>query len=118
MASQRDVRPWGYYEVVDEGDGYRVKAITVLPGERISYQRHRSRAEHWFVVAGRGVVTLDDDDREVSQGSVVDISVGAAHRIGNDGGTNLTFIEIQTGSYFGEDDIERLHDDYDRDLSS
>jgi mannose-6-phosphate isomerase len=111
---RRDDRPWGDYEVVDEGDGYCVKRISVRPGERISYQRHQRRAEHWYVVAGRGVATVDDVEHPVAQGVVVDIPVGAAHRIGNDGDTPLTFIEVQTGSYFGEDDIERLDDDYGR----
>jgi mannose-6-phosphate isomerase len=117
VASQRDVRPWGDYEVVDDGEGYRVKRITVRPGQRISYQRHRSRAEHWFVVAGKGVATIDDVELQVSRGSVVDIPVGTAHRVGNDGEADLTFIEVQTGHYFGEDDIERLDDDYGRDLA-
>jgi len=117
VASERDERPWGNYEVVVSGEGYRVKRISVRPGKRISYQRHRSRAEHWYVVSGRGVATLDDEECRVSQGSVVDIPVGAAHRIANDGESTLTFIEIQTGDYFGEDDIERLDDDYGRGLA-
>jgi mannose-6-phosphate isomerase len=112
--SAPDQRPWGDYQVVDEGDGYQVKRISVRPGHRISYQRHRMRAEHWFVVCGHGVVTVDDTDRPVSRGSTVEIPTGAAHRIGNDGDAVLTFIEVQTGSYLGEDDIERLDDDYDR----
>ncbi len=118
MASQRDERPWGDYEVVDQGRGYLVKRITVRSGQRISYQRHQSRAEHWFVVSGSGVATVDGEERPVSQGSVVDIDVAAAHRIASDVGADLTFIEVQTGEYLGEDDIERLEDDYGRDLSS
>jgi mannose-6-phosphate isomerase len=114
VTGERDERPWGEYEVVDEGDGYLVKRITVRSGKRISYQRHRSRSEHWFVVTGRGVTTIDDEERRVSPGSTVDIAVGAAHRIASDDGSDLTFIEVQTGDYLGEDDIERLHDDYGR----
>lgn len=117
MASERDERPWGDYEVVDHGEGYLVKRITVRRGQRISYQRHRLRAEHWFVVSGRGVATVDDEERPVSQGSVVDVAVGSAHRVASNDGGDLTFIEIQTGDYLGEDDIERLEDDYGRDLA-
>ena len=117
MASERDERPWGDYEVVDEGPGYLVKRITVRSGHRISYQRHESRAEHWFVVSGSGVATIDGEERPVSQGSALDIAVGAAHRIASDDGSTLTFIEVQTGDYLGEDDIERLDDDYGRDPS-
>ncbi len=114
MAIERDERPWGYYEVVDEGDGFRVKLICVRPGHRISYQRHASRAEHWYVVAGSGVATLDDEDLRVVVGTAVDIPTGASHRIANDGDVDLVFVEVQTGSYFGEDDIERFADDYGR----
>jgi mannose-6-phosphate isomerase len=115
VTSQRDVRPWGDYEVVDEADGYLVKRITVRPGQRISYQRHSSRAEHWFVVAGEGIATLEGTEHRVGRGGMLDIPVGAAHRVGNDGDVDLTFIEVQTGDYLGEDDIERLQDDYGRD---
>ena len=117
MANQRDERPWGDYEVVDEGQGYVVKRITVRSGQRISYQRHQSRAEHWFVVSGSGIATVEGEEIQVSQGSALDIAVGAAHRIAAHDGANLTFIEVQTGEYLGEDDIERLDDDYGRDLS-
>jgi mannose-6-phosphate isomerase len=117
VTTQRDERPWGDYEVVDEGQGYLVKRITVRPGQRISYQRHESRAEHWFVVSGSGVATVDGEERHVSQGSALDIPVGAAHRIASDDDSSLTFIEVQTGDYLGEDDIERLEDDYGRDPS-
>ena len=86
MSSQHDERPWGDYEVVDKGDGYLAKRITVRSGKRISYQRHQSRAEHWFVVSGHGTATVDGEDRPVSQGSAVDIAVGAAHRIASDEG--------------------------------
>ena len=114
MAIERDDRPWGYYEVVDEGDGFRVKRLCVRPGQRLSYQRHTSRSEHWYVVAGTGVVTLDDVDRAVTTGDAVDIGVGTAHRAANLGQVDFVLVEVQTGSYFGEDDIERLSDDYDR----
>ncbi len=114
MPIEHDDRPWGSYDVVDEGAGFRVKRICVSPGHRISYQRHTSRAEHWYVVSGEGVVTLDGEERRVTPGDAVDIAVGAAHRAANPGGDELVFVEVQTGTYFGEDDIERLDDDYDR----
>jgi mannose-6-phosphate isomerase len=114
VANEREVRPWGDYEVVTDGGSYRVKRITVTPGERLSYQRHRSRSEHWYVVEGRGVATVDEADVAVEVGTALDIPAGTAHRISNDGDADLTFVEVQTGDYFGEDDIERLSDDYGR----
>ena len=114
MLIERDERPWGYYEVVDAGDGFRVKRICLSPGQRLSYQRHFQRTEHWYVVSGQGVVTLDDEEQGVSPGSSVAVAVRAAHRIANIGEDDLVLIEVQTGSYFGEDDIERLSDDYGR----
>ena len=107
-------RPWGRYLVLEEGPGWKIKRIDVAPGKRLSYQRHKSRAEHWMVVAGRARVTLDGEVRELAPGSTIDIPSGAAHRIENPGGVPLTFIEIQRGAYLGEDDIERLEDDYGR----
>jgi len=116
MSIQQDVRPWGRYEVIDlEEAVFQVKRISVLPGQRLSYQRHCFRAEHWFVVAGHGVVTLDDVDRPVGPEQSIDIPAGVAHRVANTGCEDLVFIEVQTGTYFGEDDIVRLDDDYGRD---
>jgi mannose-6-phosphate isomerase len=109
-----DRRPWGTYEVLDEGDLFKVKRIEVLPGKRLSYQKHSQRAEHWFVVSGRAKVTLDDRDILVSAGEAVDIPIGAAHRVENEAAETLIFIEVQRGSYLGEDDIVRLQDDFGR----
>jgi mannose-6-phosphate isomerase-like protein (cupin superfamily) len=109
-----DERPWGSFQVLDEADGYKVKRIVVLPGKRLSYQRHAKRSEHWIVVAGTGKVTLDGRELVVGMGETVDVPVGAAHRIENPGNHNLVFIEIQRGSYLGEDDIVRLQDDFGR----
>ena len=109
-----DRRPWGRYEVLDDDAVFKVKRITVDPGQRLSYQRHRYRSEHWYVVAGAGLVTLDGTTHDVVAGSALDVPVGAAHRIQNTGVEPLVFIEVQRGSYFGEDDIERLSDDYGR----
>ncbi len=112
--SEHAERPWGTYSVLDEAADHKVKRIVVHPGKRLSYQRHEKRAEHWFVVAGTGTVTLDGTDLEVGAGTAVDIDFGAAHRVANTGGEDLVFIEVQRGTYFGEDDIERLEDDFGR----
>lgn len=110
-----DRRPWGSFTVLDEGDGFKVKRIEVLPEKRLSYQRHARRAEHWFVVRGIAKVTLNGSDFLVKAGEAVDISVGTAHRVENpDAQETLIFIETQTGDYFGEDDIVRLEDDFGR----
>lgn len=109
-----DHRPWGHYEVLSDAPDHKVKRIVVKPGARLSLQRHSRRSEHWYVVKGKGVVTLDDREVEVEAGRSVDIPQGAAHRIANTGQEDLVFIEVQRGDYFGEDDIERLEDDYGR----
>jgi len=109
-----DRRPWGTFTVLDEADGFKVKRIEVLPGKRLSYQKHARRAEHWVVVAGTAKVTLDDRDITVAAGESIDIAVGAAHRVENPGQETLVFIEVQRGGYLGEDDIVRLQDDFGR----
>ena len=107
-------RPWGYYEIISDMDDHKVKRITVFPGKRLSLQRHVRRAEHWFIVRGKALVTVDDRNMELSGGDSVDIARGVRHRIENIGNESLYYIEVQTGDYFGEDDIERLEDDYGR----
>ncbi|HEX7168700.1 MAG TPA: phosphomannose isomerase type II C-terminal cupin domain [Acidimicrobiales bacterium] len=114
MSDAYDERPWGNYTVLDDAPGHKVKRIVVSPGMRLSYQTHSRRAEHWFVVQGDGVVTLDGQLRAVSPGTAVDVPVGTAHRIENTGDSDLVFIEVQHGEYFGEDDIVRLEDDFGR----
>ena len=115
MGREFDERPWGTYLVLDdEASDHKVKRIVVFPGKRLSYQRHAKRAEHWFVVAGTAKVTLDGVDRTVTAGEAIDISIGTAHRIENIGTDNVVFVEVQHGTYFGEDDIVRLEDDYGR----
>ncbi len=109
-----DRRPWGSFQVLDDTDAWKVKRITVDPGKRLSYQRHARRAEHWVMVAGFARVTLDDEVHDLSAGQSIDIPLGGAHRIENPGTERLVFIEVQTGDYFGEDDIVRLDDDYGR----
>lgn len=109
-----NIRPWGYYEILSDADDHKVKRITVYPGKRLSLQRHRQRSEHWFVVSGEGVVTLDREERSLAAGDHVDIPVTMLHRMEAKGDRNMVFIEVQTGSYFGEDDIERVEDDFGR----
>jgi mannose-6-phosphate isomerase len=109
-----DRRPWGTFTVLDEAEGFKVKRIEVLPGKRLSYQKHSRRAEHWVVVAGTAKVTLDDRDITIAAGESIDIAIGAAHRVENPGQETLVFIEVQRGGYLGEDDIERLQDDFGR----
>jgi mannose-6-phosphate isomerase len=111
---QSDERPWGSFTVLDEAAGYKVKRIEVLPAKRLSYQRHEQRSEHWMVVAGVAKVTLDGRELNVVTGGTIDVPIGAAHRIENVGQEKLVFIEIQRGVYLGEDDIQRLQDDYGR----
>jgi mannose-6-phosphate isomerase len=109
-----DQRPWGTFTVLDEADGFKVKRIEVLPGKRLSYQKHAQRAEHWVVVEGTAKVTLDGNDILVNAGEAIDIAIGAAHRVENRGDETLVFIEVQRGGYLGEDDIVRLQDDFGR----
>jgi mannose-6-phosphate isomerase-like protein (cupin superfamily) len=109
-----DRRPWGEYWVLEDTDTYKVKRIDVLPGQRLSYQKHTRRSEHWFIVKGTAKVTLDGQDIIRKAGEPVDVPAGTAHRIENIGDEVLTFIEVQHGTYFGEDDIIRLQDDYGR----
>ena len=111
---QIDHRPWGRYKVLEEGPGWKVKRIDVSPGERLSYQKHGRRSEHWMIVAGRARVTVDGEERELAVGDTVDIPAGAAHRVENPGEGPMTFVEIQRGEYLGEDDIQRIEDDYGR----
>ena len=106
--------PWGRWEVLLDAPDHKVKRITVNPGKRLSYQKHFKRKEHWYVVSGQALVTLDGEDISLASGQSVDIHREAAHRVANPGETPLVFIETQTGSYFGEDDIVRLEDDYGR----
>ncbi|HOF04566.1 MAG TPA: phosphomannose isomerase type II C-terminal cupin domain [Syntrophales bacterium] len=109
-----DHRPWGYYEVLTDAADHKVKRITVYPGRRLSLQRHRHRSEHWYLIRGQALTTLDDQEIPLLPGRAVDIPAGASHRLANRGSENVVFIEVQTGDYFGEDDIERIADDFGR----
>ncbi len=107
-------RPWGSFTVLEDAPTHKVKRIEVTPGHRLSYQRHARRAEHWFVVSGTAEVTLDGSHLPLGRQEAIDIPRGAAHRIANIGPDILVFVEVQHGEYFGEDDIERLDDDFGR----
>jgi mannose-6-phosphate isomerase-like protein (cupin superfamily) len=110
-----DERPWGSFTVLDdELFDHKVKRIVVAPSKRLSYQRHGRRAEHWFIVNGTATVILDGVEYEVPAGGSIDIALGQAHRCENRGTTPVVFIEVQHGTYFGEDDIERIEDDFGR----
>jgi mannose-6-phosphate isomerase len=112
-----DERPWGSFTVLDEGEGFKVKRIEVLPAKRLSYQKHARRAEHWFVVEGTAKITLDGAEIIKKAGEAIDIPLGAAHRVENPGEELMVFIEVQRGDYLGEDDIVRLEDDFGRNQS-
>jgi len=114
MGHEVEQRPWGSFEVLSDEEDHKVKRIIVRPGQRLSYQRHALRAEHWFMVRGSANVTLDDEVIKITTGGHIDIPRGAAHRIQNPGDDDLVFIEVQHGDYFGEDDIVRLEDDFGR----
>lgn len=114
MTGEHDERPWGNYTVLKDAADHKVKQLVVRPGKRLSYQRHARRSEHWFVVRGTGVVTLDGAEVPLETGQHVDVPCGAAHRMENTGDADLVFIEVQHGEYFGEDDIVRLEDDFGR----
>lgn len=111
---EKSDRPWGRYEVIDEQPTHKVKRIWVSPGHQLSYQRHQQRAEHWFVISGTGLATVNGHEIGITAGSTVDIAIKQLHRIKNTGTDELIFIEVQTGTYFGEDDIERVEDDFGR----
>jgi len=107
-------RPWGSWHVLDVGAGFKVKRIVVGPHQRLSYQTHAHRAEHWVVVSGKATCVIDGDELLLGPGQSVDVAIGQAHRICNAQDEELVLIEVQLGDYTGEDDIVRLEDDYDR----
>lgn len=114
MTNNYEERPWGSFTILAEGLNYKVKTITVLPGKRLSYQKHARRSEYWTIVQGEGIFTLDGANHSVGVGDRVEVPLRAAHRIQNPGIESLVFIEVQLGDYFGEDDIVRLEDDFGR----
>jgi mannose-1-phosphate guanylyltransferase / mannose-6-phosphate isomerase len=111
---RRIYRPWGYYQSIDQGSRYQVKRIVVHPTGRLSLQKHHHRAEHWVVVRGAAEVTVNDKVTLVHENESIYLPIGSTHRLANPGKIDLELIEVQTGSYFGEDDIVRIDDVYNR----
>jgi mannose-1-phosphate guanylyltransferase / mannose-6-phosphate isomerase len=114
LTHKRSYRPWGYYQSVDQGARYQVKRIVVKPGQRLSLQKHFHRAEHWIVVKGTAEVTRNNEVVLVHENESIYLPIGCIHRMANPGRIDLELIEVQTGSYLGEDDIVRLEDIYNR----
>ncbi|HAT03878.1 MAG TPA: mannose-6-phosphate isomerase [Candidatus Magasanikbacteria bacterium] len=117
MSMEFEERPWGWYKVLLDTPTYKVKEILVKPRQRLSYQLHHKRSEHWYVVQGEATMTLNDKEILLKKGEYIDIPVEHKHRVANRGDKDMTFIEVQTGEYFGEDDIVRFEDDYGRQSS-
>lgn len=111
---EKGERPWGTYTVLDEQGSYKIKRIEVLPGQRLSLQKHHHRSEHWIVVSGTAKVTCGDAEHVVNINESTFIPIGMSHRLENPGVIPLTIIEVQSGEYLGEDDIVRFQDDYQR----
>ncbi|MCP5107728.1 MAG: cupin domain-containing protein [bacterium] len=110
----KEDRPWGSFENLHEEEQLKVKRIIVKPGKRLSLQSHKHRSENWVITQGKAVVTLGDKLIPLSPHETVFIPVGAKHRVGNEGKEDVVFIEVQTGTYLGEDDITRYEDDFNR----
>jgi mannose-6-phosphate isomerase len=111
---EKDERPWGRYEVLEESAGFKVKRLEVKPGQRLSLQRHAHRSEHWVVVSGVADVVCGDRELQLQKGSHIHLPAETNHRLGNSSPDPLVLIEVQLGDYLGEDDIVRLEDDYKR----
>ena len=114
LPSPEQSRPWGEYEILLDEKNVKVKRIRVKPNKRLSYQYHNKRREQWIVVQGNLTIILDDEKVFRSPGESIHIPLGAKHRAWNETSEDVIFIEVQTGTYFGEDDIVRLEDDFDR----
>mgnify|MGYP000023026422 FL=1 len=113
----KEERPWGTFENLLDADYCKVKEIVVKKGGRLSYQYHEKRSEAWTIVQGKAVVTIANYEMNYKAGDTVIIPMGTHHRVQNNNDEDLVIIEVQTGTYFGEDDIVRLEDDYERELS-
>lgn len=106
-------RPWGYYEILSETSEFKIKFISVDSNKRLSYQRHQYRSEHWTIIEGIANIIIDGEETTLFPYQSISIPSGTLHRV-KAGEYGLKFIEVQTGTYFGEDDIERIEDDYGR----
>lgn len=107
-------RPWGQFTVMEDAEHYKLKHLRVNPGQRLSLQMHHQREEHWIIVAGTPTITVGEKTWQAKPGEYIHIPTQARHRIGNQGKTPAELVEVQLGSYFGEDDIVRFEDDYNR----
>lgn len=107
-------RPWGHFTILADEPDHKVKRVVVHPGHRLSLQRHMHRLEHWHAISGRAIVIREEKEIAFSAGESMDIPQGAWHRVQNEEDSPFIFIEVQTGAYFGEDDVERREDDYGR----
>ena len=107
-------RPWGWYEVIDQGERFKVKNIEVKPGHRLSLQKHHHRTEHWIVVSGTAEVQLNDARQLIGENQSTYVPLGCKHRLSNPGKIPLKIIEVQSGAYLEEDDIIRFDDNYGR----
>lgn len=114
MTLESEDRPWGSWHVIDVAEGYKIKRIHVNPGARLSLQSHEHRSEHWVVIQGRATCEIDGEVRVVDHDQSIDVPMGAKHRLGNQDEVELVIVEVQLGSYTGEDDICRYEDDYGR----
>jgi mannose-6-phosphate isomerase len=114
ISIETEERPWGRFYVLHDEPNYKLKRIEVDPGGKLSYQYHLKRSEAWTIVEGIAIITLDDKIVELKPGQTILIPQGSKHRIQNDSSDKVVFIEVQTGTYFGEDDIVRIEDDYNR----
>ena len=112
----KDHRPWGWFESLALGGGFQVKRICVKPGAALSLQSHKHRSEHWIVVEGEAKVTIDEEIKTINAGQSVYVPLGAIHRLENPGDQNMVLIEVQIGTYLGEDDIVRYEDLYSREV--
>ena len=114
ISIESEERPWGQFFVIHDEPNYKLKRIEVEPGERLSYQYHNKRSEVWTIVEGVGTITIGGKVKDYEAGKTILIPKGVKHRIENKGNEKVVFIEVQTGTYFGEDDIVRIEDDYNR----
>ena len=114
MSNYTENRPWGSFTVLDEGEGFKVKRISVNPGHKLSLQYHHHRSEHWTVVQGEASVTLGEDIKQLKVNESIYIPLKEKHALANEGEELMQLIEVQVGDYLGEDDIVRLEDRYGR----
>jgi mannose-1-phosphate guanylyltransferase/mannose-1-phosphate guanylyltransferase/mannose-6-phosphate isomerase len=110
----KEERPWGSFEILHEEEQLKVKRIIVKPGKRLSLQSHKHRSESWVITRGNALVTLDEEEIPLASNQHIFIPAGARHRVANRGSEEVVFIEVQTGTYLGEDDIVRYEDDFNR----